>query len=416
MMEKGIVVGININNEKGFAESIEELKKLCFACNIVTIGEIIQNTKHLNKATYMGIGKLEELKDLVLRLNPDVVVFNNELTGSQLRNIEECIECRVVDRTTLILDIFAERAKTREAKLQVEVAKLQYQLPRIIGSNDDLGRQGNGVGRYNRGAGETKLELDKRKIQSKINDYNEELEILKSQRDTQRHRRKKSEIPTVALVGYTNSGKSTLLNCILDKFGEDEDKKVFEKDMLFATLDTSVRNIKLDDNKRFFLSDTVGFVSNLPHNLIKAFRSTLEEVCEADLLLNIIDISNEDYENMMDVTSETLRLIGASNIPIINVFNKMDLIQKSIKDNYLQGVYISAKTGEGIDNLIDDIRGIIFSDYVVCNMYIPYDKGNILSYLNDNTKIISKKYSETGTLLTVECSNIDFKKFNEYAQ
>lgn len=412
MERKGIVVGININNENGFEESMVELKNLCMACDIEAIGELVQNSKQINKAHYIGSGKLDELKSLVNSEEVDIVIFNNELSSSQLRNIEKAIECEVIDRTALILSIFAERAKTREAKLQVEVARLQYLLPRLIGANENLGRQSGGVGTKNKGAGEKKLELDRRKIEAKIAALNKELEELKHQRETQRNLRRKSSVPQIALVGYTNAGKSSIMNSMIDTFKDSEEKKVFEKDMLFATLETSIRSIKLDDNKKFLLSDTVGFVSNLPHNLIKAFRSTLEEVCEADLLLHVVDISNPDYKHHIKVTNETLKEIGAESVPMIYVYNKIDLV-----DGYLtekNGVYISAKKNLGIDKLVETISNKVFNNYINCNMFIPYDKGNLLSYLNDNARVIDRKYRNDGTELSIECSNIDYEKYREY--
>jgi GTP-binding protein HflX len=412
METRGIVVGININNENGFQESIVELKNLCMACDIEVVGELVQNSKQINKAHYIGSGKIEELKILINGEKADIVIFNNELSSSQFRNIEKAIECEVRDRTALILDIFAERAKTREAKLQVEIARLQYLLPRLIGANENLGRQSGGVGTNNKGSGEKKLELDRRKIEAKITSLNKELEELKHQRETQRNLRRKSSVPRIALVGYTNAGKSSVMNSMIDIFRDGEAKKVFEKDMLFATLETSIRSIKLEDNKKFLLSDTVGFVSNLPHNLIKAFRSTLEEVCEADLLLHVVDISNPDYKHQLEVTNETLKEIGAESVPMIYVYNKIDLL-----DNYLieeNGVYISAKKNLGIDKLIEVIGSKVFNDYINCNMFIPYDKGSILSYLNDNAQIIDRKYSNGGTELFIECSNVDYEKYKEY--
>lgn len=412
MERKGIVVGININNENGFEESMVELKNLCMACDIEVIGELVQNSKQINKAHYIGIGKLDELKSLVNSEEVDIVIFNNELSSSQLRNIEKVIECEVIDRTALILSIFAERAKTKEAKLQVEVARLQYLLPRLIGTNENLGRQSGGVGTKNKGTGEKKLELDRRKIETKIAALNRELEELKHQRETQRNLRRKSSVPQIALVGYTNAGKSSIMNSMIDIFKDSEEKKVFEKDMLFATLETSIRSIKLDDNKKFLLSDTVGFVSNLPHNLIKAFRSTLEEVCEADLLLHVVDISNPDYKHHLKVTNETLKEIGAESVPMIYVYNKIDLV-----DDYLiekNGVFISAKKNLGIDKLVETIATKVFNNYINCNMFIPYDKGNLLSYLNDNARVINRKYRNDGTELSIECSNIDYEKYKEY--
>lgn len=412
MERKGIVVGININNENGFEESMVELKNLCMACDIEAIGELVQNSKQINKAHYIGSGKLDELKSLVNSEEVDIVIFNNELSSSQLRNIEKAIECEVIDRTALILSIFAERAKTREAKLQVEVARLQYLLPRLIGANENLGRQSGGVGTKNKGAGEKKLELDRRKIEAKIAALNKELEELKHQRETQRNLRRKSSVPQIALVGYTNAGKSSIMNSMIDTFKDSEEKKVFEKDMLFATLETSIRSIKLDDNKKFLLSDTVGFVSNLPHNLIKAFRSTLEEVCEADLLLHVVDISNPDYKHHLKVTNETLKEIGAESVPMIYVYNKIDLVDDYLTDK--NGVYISAKKNLGIDKLVETISNKVFNNYINCNMFIPYDKGNLLSYLNDNARVIDRKYRNDGTELSIECSNIDYEKYREY--
>jgi len=389
-----------------------ELKNLCMACDIEAIGELVQNSKQINKAHYIGSGKLDELKSLVNSEEVDIVIFNNELSSSQLRNIEKAIECEVIDRTALILSIFAERAKTREAKLQVEVARLQYLLPRLIGANENLGRQSGGVGTKNKGAGEKKLELDRRKIEAQIAALNKELEELKHQRETQRNLRRKSSVPQIALVGYTNAGKSSIMNSMIDTFKDSEEKKVFEKDMLFATLETSIRSIKLDDNKKFLLSDTVGFVSNLPHNLIKAFRSTLEEVCEADLLLHVVDISNPDYKHHLKVTNETLKEIGAESVPMIYVYNKIDLVDYYLTEK--NGVYISAKKNLGIDKLVETISNKVFNNYINCNMFIPYDKGNLLSYLNDNARVIDRKYRNDGTELSIECSNIDYEKYREY--
>ena len=422
MKQRGVLVGININNMKDFEESMVELQNLCLACDIESVGNIIQNSKKVNSTYYIGSGKVEELMDLVSEENADIVIFNNELSGSQLRNIEQKLNCRVMDRTALILDIFAQRAKTREAKLQVEVAKLQYELPRLIGSNENLGRQSGGVGTKNRGAGEKKLELDRRKIEERISDLNKELEILKQQRHTQRKERKKSNIPNIALVGYTNAGKSSIMNAMVEQFKHSEDKKVFEKDMLFATLETSVRSIKLSNNKSILLSDTVGFVSNLPHNLVKAFRSTLEEVCEADLLIHVVDISNPHHENHIDVTKETLKQIGADHIPVIYVYNKIDLINRPLihdKGIYISakkkvGIYISAKKKVGIDKLTESIGKNVFTDYIRCKMLIPYDEVKVVPYFNQNADIIDTEYVNEGTILAIECKEEDYYRYKRY--
>lgn len=412
MRKRGIIVGININNKNNFEESIIELKNLCIACDIEIVGEMEQNLKKINPTFYMGSGKIEELRDLIEEMNAEIIVFNNELSASQIKNIEEEVKCSIIDRTALILDIFANRAKTREAKLQVEVARLQYELPRLIGANENLGRQSGGVGTKNRGAGETKLELDRRRIEDRIASLNKELEILKYQRNTQKNKRKKSSIPNVALVGYTNAGKSSVMNVLVEKFINKEDKKVFEKNMLFATLETYVRNIKLHNNKSFLLYDTVGFVGDLPHNLVKAFRSTLEEVCDADLLVHIIDISNPNYKNQIDVTNETLSQIGADNIPMIYVYNKIDLIDLNKLDN--NKILISAKRDIGIDRLIESICEKVFEDYIRFKLKIPYSEGKMISNIMENATILDSEYIEDGVIFNIEFSEKEYVKYKQY--
>ena len=412
MRKRGIIVGININNKNNFEESIIELKNLCIACDMEVVGKVEQNLKKINPTFYMGSGKIEELQDLIEKTNAEIIVFNNELSASQIKNIEEEVKCNVIDRTALILDIFANRAKTREAKLQVEVARLQYELPRLIGANENLGRQSGGVGTKNRGAGETKLELDRRRIEDRIASLNKELEILKYQRNTQKNKRKKSSIPNVALVGYTNAGKSSVMNVLVEKFINKEDKKVFEKNMLFATLETYVRNIKLHNNKSFLLYDTVGFVGDLPHNLVKAFRSTLEEVCDADLLVHIIDISNPNYKNQIDVTNETLSQIGADNIPMIYVYNKIDLIDLDKLDN--NKILISAKRDIGIDRLIESICEKVFEDYIRFKLKIPYSEGKMISNIMENATILDSEYIEDGVILNIECSEKEYVQYKQY--
>lgn len=412
MRKRVIIVGININNKNNFEESIIELKNLCIACDMEVVGKVEQNLKKINPTFYMGSGKIEELQDLIEKTNAEIIVFNNELSASQIKNIEEEVKCNVIDRTALILDIFANRAKTREAKLQVEVARLQYELPRLIGANENLGRQSGGVGTKNRGAGETKLELDRRRIEDRIASLNKELEILKYQRNTQKNKRKKSNIPNVALVGYTNAGKSSVMNVLVENFINKEDKKVFEKNMLFATLETYVRNIKLHNNKSFLLYDTVGFVGDLPHNLVKAFRSTLEEVCDADLLVHIIDISNPNYKNQIDVTNETLSQIGADNIPMIYVYNKIDLIDLDKLDN--NKILISAKRDIGIDRLIESICEKVFEDYIRFKLKIPYSEGKMISNIMENATILDSEYIEDGVILNIECSEKEYVKYKQY--
>ena len=320
----------------------------------------------------------------------------------------------ILDRTSLILEIFARRAKSKEAKLQVEVAKLKYMLPRLVGLHSSLGKQGGGAGLSNKGSGEKKLELDRRRIEDKLTDLKRELEELAKDREIQRKKREESDIPLVSLVGYTNAGKSSLMNYMIDRFVKDEDKKVLEEDMLFATLETSVRKIELEDNRKFLLSDTVGFISELPHDLVKAFRSTLEEIKNADLLLQVVDYSDPDFYNQMQVTKETLEKIGASDIPVIYVYNKSELMLDKLPLVDENEIYLSIKEGKGMDELLDMVIDKIFSSYKRCKMLIPFSDGSVVSYLNEHATVMETDYNEQGTILTVECRPAQYEKYKEY--
>ena len=398
--QKVLLVGVNLNDEFYFFKSMSELEELVKACQMLPIGSVVQNLKEINSAFYVGSGKLEEIKDKINELHPDLVVFNNELSPSQLKNLELKLDIQILDRTSIILNIFALRAKTNEAKMQVEIAKLRYMLPRLSGLHLSLGRQGGGSGFSNKGSGEKQIELDRRIIEDRISKLNKELSEIETRRNIQRRKRSDSEIPLVSLVGYTNAGKSTLLNTLVDLSLSDESKKVYEEDMLFATLETSIRKIKIKDGKEFLLSDTVGFIRELPHMLIKAFRSTLDEVKNSDLLLHVVDFSNEEYEENIRVTNSTLKEIGADNIPVIYVFNKCDEVN-DIKLPYVDGnkVYISAKNNIGINELIKVISSNIFREYVTCKMQIPFERGDIVSYLKGKYNFISIEYTNDGTLI-----------------
>ncbi|HFK1488049.1 TPA: GTPase HflX [Bacillus cereus] len=415
VLQRAVLVGVNVGNEDDFAYSMEELTNLAEACDVEVIGQVTQNLQRVNPSHYIGKGKIEEVAAYVQEIDANMVIFNDELSPSQIRNLEEDLDCKVIDRTILILDIFAQRAKTKEAQLQVEVAHLQYMMPRLIGLRESLGRQSGGVGTKNKGVGEKKLELDRRKIEEQISVLNKDLEALVAQRQTQRKQRKKNEIPVVALVGYTNAGKSTTMNAMLEIYNGTEEKQVFEKDMLFATLETSVRNIDLPDNKSFLLTDTVGFVSKLPHHLVKAFRSTLEEVAEADLLIHVVDYANPNYEQLIDITNETLKKIGVENIPTIYAYNKSDMVDVEIPKVQEDRVYLSAKKHVGMEELVEMIRSHIYKEYTKCEMLIPYDQGQVVSYFNNHAHVLSTSYENEGTKLEVECKMSDYEKYKRFA-
>lgn len=414
--QKAVLAGVNLNNQDSFESSMKELWNLAAACEISVVGEVTQKLDRVNAASYIGSGKIPNLVSMVKEMNADIVIFNDELSASQIRNIEEQVECKVIDRTMLILDIFARRAKTREAQLQVEAAQLHYMLPRLIGQEKAMGRQRGGVGTLNRGSGETKLELDRRRIEERITKLHQELETLVLQRHNQRSQRKKNEIPVVALVGYTNAGKSSIMNAMLEIVHSSTNKQVLEKDMLFATLGTSVRSIKLPDKQSFLLTDTVGFVSKLPHLLVKAFRSTLEEVTEADLLIHVVDYSNAQYEQQIQVTKETLKEIGADHIPVIYAFNKVDLTDAVEYDTGADYVHISAKTKKGMNNLIELVKQKVLTNYVQCEMLIPYSEGRVLSYLRAKANIKSVRYEGSGALLAVDCQTADYEKYKHFVK
>lgn len=416
ILEKAILVGVNLRKDPHFQYSIEELGNLAEALNVEVLGTITQNLERVTASHYVGTGKIEEIRNLYDALDANLVIFDNELSPAQIRNLERDLECKVIDRTMLILDIFARRAKTKEAQMQVEIAQLQYMLPRLVGLHASLSRQGGatGGGFANRGAGETKLELDRRKIEEQISKIRRDLENVKEQRETQRKQRRKNNIPVVSLVGYTNAGKSTIMNQLLEKTADEEHKLVFEKDMLFATLETAVRQIDLEDNKKFLLTDTVGFVSKLPHHLVKAFRSTLEEARDADLLLHVVDASNDEHEYMVEVTNKTLEAVGVEGVPTIYVYNKSDRAEVEYPFINQNRIWLSAKEDVGLDELVQMIRKEVFSDYETLELLIPYDEGTLVSFLNDKATILETKYEEEGTQLLVEL-RLEYKaKFEKY--
>ncbi len=423
-MDRALIVGVNVtagkdlNKKKGsFDLAMDEMVSLVKACDMEPAGRVEQNMESPNTATYIGAGKVQEVCEMVRTLEADIVVFDNGLSPIQLRNLSRELDCPVMDRTTLILEIFSARARTREARLQVEVARLQYMLPRLVGLHDALSRQGGASGAMsNKGAGEKKLELDRRRLEQRLTSMRRELEDIAGERETQRKRRAEAGIPRVALVGYTNAGKSTIMNAMLTAYVGDEEKQVYEEDMLFATLDTTVRRITPPDRNAFLLSDTVGFISNLPHNLVKAFRSTLEEVREADLLIQVIDYSDENHMEHIRVTEDTLKELDAAKIPMIYVFNKADLCGMG-EFAAVQGddrLYMSAKSRSGIDTLLTLIAGKLSERYRDCEFVIPYRRGDIVSYLNDNAVVHRVEYREDGVYMDANVSYIDAARYTDF--
>ncbi len=383
--ERVLLVCVDDGTRKeDFDSSIEELKSLAKACYMEPVGVVTQKMEGINKGLYIGTGKVKEVKEAVSLLEAVLVIFDDTLTPSQLRNLQEELNVPILDRTSLILDIFETRARTREAKLQVESAKLKYLLPRLVGMHKALTRQGGTSGSMSsRGAGEKKLELDRRRIEHRISELSRELEEVVKERQVQRKKRLEAREPLVALVGYTNAGKSTIMNGMIDLYGMDQEKKVLEKDMLFATLDTTVRHIRTGNNKDFLLSDTVGFLHRLPHSLIKAFHSTLEEVLNADLLLQVVDYSDPRYREQMDTTWQTLKELGAGSIPMITVFNKADRLEEPIVYPKMVGedkIYLSAREPDSLARLTKMVLDKIYAEYILAEFLIPYEKGQIASY------------------------------------
>lgn len=436
-MERVLLVGANLNDGEDYLTSLEELGALAEACDMEVAGRVCQTLEAVHKAFYIGTGKVDEVKALAEECGADVIIFDNSLSPMQMRNLQERLEKPILDRSALILDIFANRARSREAKLQVETARLQYMLPRLVGLHAALSRQGGASGSMsNRGAGEKKLELDRRVLEQRLAQLRRELKEVGNERETQRKQRVKSGLPRVALVGYTNAGKSTLLNAMLELYGGDEtegqEKRVFEKDMLFATLDTTVRKIVPEDHHAFLLSDTVGFIHKLPHNLVEAFHSTLEEAKEADILLQVVDYSDEHYKEQIAVTNQTLKKLGAEGIPMLYIYNKSDLVAPDdvpglagVTPERLTehlpvvtdaGIYLSAKKRVGMEELIGLIEKKLSGGYRECTLLIPFTDGRAVSYLNENAVVYETAYLENGVRMRVNCRQEDYGYYEKYLE
>lgn len=413
--EKAILVGSDTR------ESLEELKELTKACDIPVLESVYQSRNKIDAAFYIGRGKVLEIAQLRQKLRANVVIFDDELSGSQVRNLEAAIGAKVIDRTTLILEIFARRAKSREAKIQVELAQLKYRMSRLQGLGTIMSRTGGGIG--TKGPGEKKLETDRRHIKEQIYDLNDELKKIKKIRETQREKRNKESIPKVSLVGYTNAGKSTLRNALCDVAAQKEvvgKEKVFEADMLFATLDITTRAIVLKNKGVITLTDTVGFVRKLPHDLVEAFKSTLEEVIYSDLLCHVVDTSSDTAIEQIKAVEEVLSELGASDKKTILVLNKIDKATEEQLENVKKAtseyetIEISAREGINLEELLGLIEENLPYKMKKCEYLIPYDRSDMSSFLHRNGRVLEEDYRENGTFMFVEVDEESYNKSKDY--
>ena len=402
--EKAILVGSDTE------ESLKELKELADACDIPVLDTVFQKRNKIDTAFYIGKGKVFEIANLRQEKRANLIIFDDELSGSQVRNLESATGVKVIDRTTLILEIFARRAKTKEARIQVELAQLKYRSARLMGLGTVLSRTGGGIG--TKGPGEKKLEIDRRKIREEILELQKELKKIRKTREVQRERRNKQNIPQVSLVGYTNAGKSTLRNTLCDVAAARDNQakeKVFEANMLFATLDTTTRAITLPSNRGITLTDTVGFVQKLPHELVEAFKSTLEEVIYSDLLCHVVDASSDKCENQIEAVENVLEELGTTDKPTLLVLNKIDLISEErveeLKDKYKERydiVCISAFERINLDELLDKVEEKLPYTLVEKEYIIPYTEQQVVAYLHRASNILEEDYREEGTYIKAQ--------------
>lgn len=404
-VEKAILAAADVG-EYDVESSIDELSELAKTAGAVEIARVIQKRDAYEPATVIGEGKLAELKELCRNLGATLLIFDCELTAAQIRNIEDETDVRVIDRTMLILDIFAGRAVSREGKLQVELAQLRYRLPRLMGIGASLSRLGGGIG--TRGPGETQLETDRRHIRRRIDKLSAELKELEQRRGYSRERRKKDSVQVGAIVGYTNAGKSTLLNLLT---GAD----VLAEDKLFATLDPTARSIELPDGRSLLLVDTVGLIRRLPHHLVEAFKSTLEEAACADIIIHVCDVSDPQAAEKADVTLKTLAELGAAEIPVVTVLNKCDKIAENIPEND-STVKISALKNEGIDRLLETVARNLPQTSRRMRLLLPYDKAGVTAKLRENGKVFKEDYTENGIEVDALVDQMLIKQLSPYEQ
>lgn len=389
-IERFVLVGVASADSDDTVESLDELEELAATAGAVTVGKIIQNRERVHPGTYIGKGKIEEVKALAIEMNATGIVCDDELSPAQLRNLENALQMKVLDRTVIILDIFANRASTREGKIQVELAQLKYRSSRLIGLRNSLSRLGGGIG--TKGPGEKKLEMDRRLINDRISQLKHELDEIKQNRETSRSLRSKNRVPVIAIVGYTNAGKSTLLNHLTHA-------GVLEEDKLFATLDPTTRTYEFENGQQVLFTDTVGFVRKLPHHLIEAFRSTLEEAKFSDIILHVVDSSNPDVDRQMHIVYETLNKLGIQDKIIITAFNKQDKLEASqiIKDHKADyTVKISAKTGADVNKLLEQIEKILNEQKVLIEKLFSYQDAGKIQLIRKYGQLLEEEYVQDG--------------------
>lgn len=390
LVERVILVGVTQQTMENGEESLDELEELVNTAGAVTVGRLIQNREQIHPGTYIGKGKIKELKDLAWELDATGVVCDDELSPAQLRNLEQELDVKVMDRTLIILDIFASRATTSEGKIQVELAQLKYRLARLVGLRSSLSRLGGGIG--TRGPGEKKLEMDRRLVKNRIAQLNRELGEVKRHRELARARRSRNQVPVAAIVGYTNAGKSTLLNTLTGA-------GVLEEDKLFATLDPTTRMLSLPGGQEILLTDTVGFIRKLPHHLIEAFRSTLEEARYADIILHVVDASNPRMEQQMHVVYETLKALEVTNKTVITLFNKTDRLKEIPRLRDFQAdhtLLISAKEQQGLDQLQELLARLLLERQVLIERIYPYDKAGLIQMIHRHGRLLEEDYQTEG--------------------